>query len=250
MITDQFIDEEGIINAPLFYKRREKTLDVCLITFSSEIFNFALNMEGSSVLSEISAASGRYQIVQLPIKERRVGIFLTPCGAPAAGGFMEDVNAITGVENFILFGSCGSLDSEKTKGRFIVVDEAYRDEGLSYHYLPPSDYVSITTWRITEEFFKSKKVPYVVGKTWTTDAFYRETRSSMARRKEEGCIVVEMEIAGCQAIATRRGWNLYPFLEAGDILDGGSWSIGDLKGANHKNGKLILAMELSKTIKC
>ena len=250
MIIDQFIDEEEIIRPSSFYKRKEKILDVCLITFSHEIFSFAKNMEGSVVVGEMHAAGGVYEIIKLPVKEKRVGIFLSPCGAPAAGGFMEDVNAVTGVENYILFGSCGSLNSEKTKGKYIVVDEAYRDEGLSYHYIPPSDYISVPTWSVTRDFFEKNNIPYVVGKTWTTDAFYRETRSSMNKRKEESCIAVEMEIAGCQAVAERRIWKLYPFLEAGDILDGDEWNIGELGGANHRNRKLFLAIEIAKILEC
>ena len=162
MIIDQFIDEEEIIRPPGFYKRKEKILDVCLITFSHEIFSFAKNMEGSVVVGEMHAAGGVYEIIKLPVKEKRVGIFLSPCGSPAAGGFMEDVNAVTGVENYILFGSCGSLDSEKTKGKYIVVDEAYRDEGLSYHYIPPSDYISVPTWSVTRDFFEKNNIPYVL----------------------------------------------------------------------------------------
>ena len=250
MIIDQFIDEEEIIRPTSFYKQNEKILDVCLITFSHEIFLFAKNMEGSVVVGEMHAAGGVYEIIKLPVKEKRVGIFLSPCGSPAAGGFMEDVNAVTGVENYILFGSCGSLDSEKTKGKYIVVDEAYRDEGLSYHYIPPSDYISVPTWSVTRDFFEKNNIPYVVGKTWTTDAFYRETRSSMNKRKEEGCIAVEMEIAGCQAVAERRRWKLYPFLESEDILDGDEWNIGELGGANHRNSKLFLAIEIAKILEC
>ena len=72
----------------------------------------------------------------------------------------------------------------------------------------------------------------------------------MKKRKEEGCIVVEMEIAGCQAVAERRRWKLYPFLESGDILDGEEWNIGELCGANHRNRKLFLAMEIAQTLEC
>ena len=250
MITDQFINEEEIICAEKIYGKREKILDVCLITFSHIIFSFAKNMKNSSVIAEMPAAGGVYEVIKLPVENKRVGIFLSPCGAPAAGGFMEDVNALTGVEDFILFGSCGSLDEEKTKGKFIVVEEAYRDEGLSYHYLPPSDYVSAPMWKNVKEIFEKNKIPYVVGKTWTTDAFYRETRSSMEKKKNEGCIAVEMEIAGCLAVAERRGWRLYPFLESGDVLDGEEWRIGELSGANHKTLKLDIAMEIAKNTEC
>ena len=72
----------------------------------------------------------------------------------------------------------------------------------------------------------------------------------MEKRKEEGCIAVEMEIAGCQAVAEKRGWKLYPFLESGDVLDGVEWSVGELKEANHEKTKLLLALEMAKTIEC
>ena len=65
MIIDQFIDEEEIIRPPGFYKRKEKILDVCLITFSHEIFSFAKNMEGSVVVGEMHAADGVYEIIKL-----------------------------------------------------------------------------------------------------------------------------------------------------------------------------------------
>ena len=97
MITEQYIYEEEIIKASDCYKKREKILDICIITFSYKIFSFAKEMEGSEVVGELFAASGVYEIVKLPVREKRVGIFLSPCGAPAAGGFMEDVNAVTGV---------------------------------------------------------------------------------------------------------------------------------------------------------
>ena len=250
MITEQFLEEKEIISPKCFYGEREKLLDVCIITFSYIIFSSAKDMEGSKVIASVPSAGGNYEIVKLDVKERRVGIFLSPVGAPAAGGLMEDINALTGAENFILFGSCGSLDEKKTKGKYIVVEEAYRDEGLSYHYIPPSDYVSVPTWREIRDFFEKRNIPYVVGKTWTTDAMYRETRKAMEKRKEEGCIAVEMEIAGCQAVAERRGWKLYPFLESGDVLDGVEWSVGELKEANHEKTKLLLALEMAKTMEC
>ena len=59
-----------------------------------------------------------------------------------------------------------------------------------------------------------------------------------------------MEIAGCLAVAERRGWKLYPFLESGDILDGEECNIGELCGANHRNRKLFLAIEIAKILEC
>ena len=110
MITDSFSLEEPIIKPEMIYRRSEKLLDVCLITFSWKIFQEARNMEGSKVVGTLSAASGKYDIISLPIEGRRVGIFLSTVGAPACGGFMEDAYALTGAESFILFGSAGTLD--------------------------------------------------------------------------------------------------------------------------------------------
>ena len=171
MITESFSLEEPIIKPEMIYRRSEKLLDVCLITFSWKIFQEARNMEGSKVIGTLSAASGKYDIISLPIEGRRVGIFLSTVGAPACGGFMEDAYALTGAESFILFGSAGTLDENKTKGKFIIPTSAYRDEGLSYHYLEKGDYVELEGWRTVEKVFASLKVPYVLGRTWTTDAF-------------------------------------------------------------------------------
>jgi uridine phosphorylase len=65
--------------------------------------------------------------------------------------------------------------------------------------------------------------PYTLGKTWTTDAIYRETRARMARRSSEGCITVEMEAAAFFAVAQFRGVQMGQILYCGDNLDGDEW---------------------------
>ena len=69
-----------------------------------------------------------------------------------------------------MFGSAGSLNKEKTQGRFIIPTEAYRDEGISYHYAPPNDYIKIKNHEKLSAVFDELRVPYVKGKVWTTDA--------------------------------------------------------------------------------
>ena len=73
----------------------------------------------------------------------------------------------------------------------MIPTEAYRDEGTSYHYIESADYIKKLS--IVAEFFESKKLPYILGKTWTTDSFYRETEGNIEKRKKDGCISVEME---------------------------------------------------------
>ena len=83
-------------------------------------------------------------------------------------------------------------------------------------------------------------IPYVLGKTWTTDAIYRETRGNFAKRKAEGCISVEMECAGLQAMCDFRELAFYAFFTSGDLLDAPKWDArrteGDLSGTQHDVG--------------
>ena len=81
------------------------------------------------------------------------------------------------------------------ENRFLIPVSALRDEGTSYHYLPPSREVEISKAGINaiESALSQKNIPYWEVKTWTTDGFYRETVEMVQYRKEEGCQVVEME---------------------------------------------------------
>ena len=63
----------------------------------------------------------------------------------------------------------------------------------------------------------------MVGKTWTTDAFYRETPAKVKRRKAEGCISVEMEASAFFAVAQFRGVQFAQILYAGDDVSGDKW---------------------------
>lgn len=98
-----------------------------------------------------------------------------------------EANWLTGAEKFIMFGSAGSLNKEKTQGKFVVPTEAYRDEGMSYHYAPPSDYIEIQNHEKIAAIFEELHFPYVKGRVWTTDAFLRETAGA-------GCYATERRL--------------------------------------------------------
>ena len=62
-----------------------------------------------------------------------------------------------------------------------------------------------------------------MGKTWTTDAPYRETVQKIAQRRAEGCLTVEMEAAGLLAVAQFRQVILGQVVYGGDDLSGSEW---------------------------
>jgi uridine phosphorylase len=100
-----------------------------------------------------------------------------------------------------------------------------RDEGTSFHYLAPGRTVAAdrSGVEVLESVLTAHGVPYVVGKSWTTDAFYRETRSRIERRVAEGCLTVEMEASAFMAVARFRGVRFAQLLYAGDSVAGESW---------------------------
>lgn len=155
-------------------------------------------------------------------KGRRLGMYLTMLGGPASAGLMEEAAAMGG-EKFLFFGSAGVLDRQLAAGRLIIPTAAYRDEGTSYHYLPPGDYVDIPTAGRLAEIFTELNYPHVSGKIWTTDAIYRETRNNMEKRRRDGCIAVDMECASLMAAAQFRKIPVYQFVYAEDSLDGEAW---------------------------
>lgn len=87
-------------------------------------------------------------------------------------------------------------------GHILVPRAAVRDEGASYHYMPPSRDVEASPEGVAaiERVLTSHGRDYTVGKTWTTDGIYRETPDKVALRRSEGCITVEMEAAGCRVL--------------------------------------------------
>ena len=76
----------------------------------------------------------------------------------------------------------------------------------------------------------------------------RETKNLVADRKKEGCIAVEMELAGVQALCDFYDFTLYDFLEAGDVLSESGYEADGLSEANHNLNKLFLALEVALRI--
>ena len=88
-------------------------------------------------------------------------------------------------------------------------------------------------------------MPYVCGKVWTTDSMLRETKGLVSKRKEEGCIAVEMELAGVQAVCDFYDLELYDFPEAGDVLEESGYEVEGLHNAKHNLEKLYIALEVA-----
>lgn len=249
MLNDFYdIETEPVIKLEEFYGEQKYIADKCLIVFSKEIHDYLIKNYECSEVGCIYACNGNTPIYCMEYKDEKICFYLTGIGSAVASGTCYEVHWQTGAKKFIMFGSCGSLDPDKTTGRYIIPTQSYRGEGCSYYYVPAADYIDIKTCNKTEELFSEMNVPYVCGRVWTTDSMLRETKGLVAKRREEGCIAVEMEIAGVQAVCDFYGLTLYSFLEAGDVLAESGYEVSGLNDANHNIGKALVALELAVRI--
>jgi uridine phosphorylase len=127
-------------------------------------------------------------------------------GAPFAVLIAEELFAC-GCRLLISITSAGQLAATRPPPYFILIDRAWRDEGTSYHYLPPSDFSAADPALLArlDGAFARLRVPVERGGAWTTDAPFRETAAAIAAMTDKGLRAVEMEAAALYAFACARG---------------------------------------------
>ena len=119
-------------------------------------------------------------------------------GAPAAVATVEELG-FCGLRNLITFGTAGGLEHDRPAGSVVIPIRAIREEGTSYHYLPPGD-PAVPDAGVVDELRRSLTRHAIVwreGPTWTTDGLYREFITKLADYRRDGCLTVEME---CSAV--------------------------------------------------
>ena len=159
------------------------------------------------------------------VDDKDVLIVLGQVGCPACAGNLEVFYAF-GVNKFMFCGGGGVLDKNIKVGQLLVVDGAIRDEGFSYHYIEPSRYI-YTDKKVSDKiaaYLEQYNIPYLRGLTWTTDALFRETADKVELRKSEGAKIVEMEQAGCIAVAQFRGFDYGAIIYGGDDVASEEWN--------------------------
>lgn len=190
----------------------------------------------ASLIERLREAGHLEQICQLGEGPRPVSVYVLGhaggrvvvvnpgIGAPFAVAVFELLIAM-GCSRFVACGYAGVLKPELKRGDIVIPSSAIRDEGTSFHYCPPSRVIDIDHSVVSklELVLRKHDVGYQVGRTWTTDAIFRETRRKIAQRKREGCITVEMECSAFVAAAKFRGVAFGQYLEAQDDVSGDEW---------------------------
>ena len=211
------------------------------------------HLASSGLLTEIMSLRsemGQHPVYRFTTPAGEVALMHPGIGAPLAAGCMEELIAL-GVRTFVACGGAGVLDSAIAVGTVLVPTAAVRDEGTSYHYLPPAREVAVAPAVVAgiAAGLSARRVPYQKVKTWTTDAFYRETAGRIARRRAEGCACVEMETSALCAVAQLRGVQFGQLLYGGDDVGGADWDARGWKGQWTVREKLTeLAAEIALSL--
>lgn len=246
MITDTFDDKSPALIEPKV-RGNMVDCDVIIATFSDQIEEYVVKNFKAQQVNEFTCCNGAFPIYIFSFNGITFGFYKTLLGAPASTGMLEDVATMFNCKKFVVFGSAGTLD-KNCYGKVVVPTYAYRDEGTSYHYAKAEDYIKIKNSKVVSEFMKKHDIPFAQGKCWTTDAFYRETKKNIEKRRNDGCIAVDMECSAMQAVSDFRNLDLYYFFLSGDLLDAPEWDEKGLKEANHNFKNFDIALHLAEEI--
>lgn len=252
MLLTEFDPSKSAIINPGNEEVTGKMPKITVACFSRLTFERMAARLNAVLVDEATFACASLPMLRGEYKGLELGLALTPTGAPACVSMFESVFAM-GAETVILFGTCGVLDGSISDCSIIIPTSALRDEGTSFHYAPASDEIKVNP-RYTDLFTQildEHGARYTVGKTWSTDGFFRETRKKTEDRRRAGCICVDMECSAMAALAAFREKEVFQFFYAADNLAAEEWdrrSLANDANADEKDKIALLACELARAI--
>jgi uridine phosphorylase len=195
-----------------------------VLCFFQDVLKQLLQAGQLAQIGNLGSEIGLNPVYHMEYAGQRLLVAHPGVGSAMAAAFLDELIAC-GVKKFIACGGCGVINRQIAVGYPVVLTAAVRDEGPSYHYLPPAREVQPTAAAVAalEQACVKTGLPYRLGKTWTTDGFYRETIDRRARREAEGCLVVEMEAAAFFAVAEFRKVTFGQVVYGGDLVVPEGW---------------------------
>jgi uridine phosphorylase len=228
--------------------RRQKDLpqaaipEICLLDPDGDILR-GLRRAGRAALSPAWACY-HTELYEFDEDGMRFGIIGCAVGAPFAVLLAEEL-FVSGCRFLISMTSAGQIVAQGEPPYFVVIDRALRDEGTSYHYLPPGEFAEADGGLVAAALGALGEVglPVYQGAAWTTDAPFRETEAAIGRARARNILAVEMEAAALYAFARARDKPVLCLAHVTNrmAVDAGDFEKGDADGA-HASLKVIAAV--------
>jgi len=219
-----FDEDRSAILSPDPYALGIGTPARCVLCFFQDVINRMRDEGQLKEIGHLRSEMGKHPVYSMGNGSGAVTVFHPGVGAPLAAAFLDELIAC-GVTRYIVCGGAGVLNKETAVGHPVILTSAVRDEGTSYHYIPPSAEVKAhpAAVQALEDTCREMGLEYSLGKTWTTDGIYRETKGKRSARLEQGCLVVEMEAAAFFAVAQFREIKLGQVVYGGDLVHPDGW---------------------------
>lgn len=176
-----------------------------------------------------------------------IGLIGRAVGASFAVLVAEEL-FVSGCELLISITSAGQITPLGAPPYVVLIEQALRDEGTSYHYLPPAEYSQLAP-TLRQQFFthwNQQVMQLYSGTSWTTDAPFRETESMIGYCRELGIATVEMEAAALYALATAKNYPIICYAHVTNTMatDGDDFEKGPDQGCH-----AMLAL-IGETVRC
>ena len=211
----------------------------CVLAFSHTSVEEIAKKYGATAISQVSSCTCTLPIYALDVDGSLIALTVGMLGSAGVAAQIEELVS-GGVKKIVACGSAGTL-TPNPLGALVIPNAAVRDEGASFHYAPPSYEIQADAEAVRhiEDTLSELGLPHITGKTWTTDAFYRETEEKVALRRKQGCVTVEMECAAMIAVARFRGAKFGQILYCGDDLSGDGYDSRNFYEAKEVRRNLI-----------
>jgi uridine phosphorylase len=218
ILLNKFYDEQSIFlpeNLLREARRQKEKHDcnvpsICLLDPDGDLADYLIR-KGSATKNECWAC---YHSLLYTFELDGLQLGIIPCivGSSYAVLVAEQL-FVSGCELLLSVTSAGIINQPNNRKRFALITSAVRDEGTSYHYLPPNQPSVLRSELLTKLGPGSERpeCPFFEAKSWTTDAPYRETLSAINRMSEQNIVCVEMEAAALYALSTAKKYNIVCF---------------------------------------
>ena len=219
MITDNKHYNEPSVFTPenlLKEARRQKNLDncevpdICVLDPDGDLVDYLIRTNQATI-NECWAC---YHTKLYNVKQNDFEFAVLGCGVGSSFAVLiAEQLFVSGCKTLISVTSAGIINPTKNNSKFVLIEQALRDEGTSYHYIPPSETSNINPVLFDNllSYYGATGLSIEAGNSWTTDAPYRETQTAIDKAKKSNVVCVEMEAAALYAFAKARNKNIICF---------------------------------------
>jgi len=212
LITDNKHYNEPSVFTPenlLREARRQKNIknckvpDVCVLDPDGDLVDYLIRTNQATI-NECWAC---YHTKLYNVKQNDFEFAVLGCGVGSSFAVLiAEQLFVSGCKTLISVTSAGIINPTKNNSTFVLIEQALRDEGTSYHYIPPSETSNINPvlFENLMSYYRITGLSIEAGNSWTTDAPYRETQTAIAEAKKLNVVCVEMEAAALYAFAKAR----------------------------------------------